>query len=99
VETVARDQKSLVQSFCPFVTFDLIQNNVQLHINTREDYKMYMGKTGVYDGNVNIIATSEIYKVLTSVYYVSEGQITHHYMLYLVKLRLKEMHLCCLVLN
>jgi hypothetical protein len=27
-----------------FVAFDIIQNNVWLHINTREDYKMYLGK-------------------------------------------------------
>jgi hypothetical protein len=26
--------------FCPVVTFETIQNNMQLHINTREDYKM-----------------------------------------------------------
>jgi hypothetical protein len=26
--------------FCPFVAFCIVQNNVQLHINTRADYSM-----------------------------------------------------------
>jgi hypothetical protein len=36
---------------------------------------MYMGKAGVYEGNVEIIALSEICKIYVSVYSVSNGQI------------------------
>jgi hypothetical protein len=54
VETVARDRKSVFQSFCPFVAFNIMQNNFQLHINTREDYNMYVGKKSRYGGNINV---------------------------------------------
>jgi hypothetical protein len=37
---------------------------------------MYEGKDGVYGGNVRIIIISEIYKVLVSIYFVPEGQIS-----------------------
>jgi hypothetical protein len=40
VETVARDVNSLFQSFCPFVAFETIQNNMQLCFKTRVDCKM-----------------------------------------------------------
>jgi spore coat polysaccharide biosynthesis protein SpsF (cytidylyltransferase family) len=67
--------------FCPVVAFETIQNNVQLHINTREDYKMRVGdKNGVHGGTVEIMTVSEIYKVAVSVF-VSDSchSTTDHY--------------------
>jgi hypothetical protein len=42
VETVARGGNCLFQSFCSFLAFEIIQNNAWLHIDIKEDYKMYM---------------------------------------------------------
>jgi hypothetical protein len=42
----------------------------------REDHKMYVGKNGVYSGNVKITAVTENYKMSVGVYFVSEVQIT-----------------------
>jgi hypothetical protein len=39
------------EGFHPFVVFDIFQNNVWLHINTREDYKIYVGKLEWLCGN------------------------------------------------
>jgi hypothetical protein len=46
VKTVAGDINFLFRSCHPFVVFEIIQNNVWLIINTREEYIMYvyMGK-------------------------------------------------------
>jgi hypothetical protein len=46
----------------------VILNNVQVGIDAREDYDMYMGKFKVCGFNVKVIAVSEI-----CVYYVAEG--------------------------
>jgi hypothetical protein len=43
---------------------------VRLRINTREDYRMYTGKNGVYSTDVEIIAISENYYASISVYVV-----------------------------
>jgi hypothetical protein len=44
VETVARDGKYLFQRFCPFIAFEVIQNNMQVCVNARKNYKIYVGK-------------------------------------------------------
>jgi hypothetical protein len=46
-ETAAVDGNYLFRKFCPFFEFEIVENNVRLRINTREDYKMlsYMGTT------------------------------------------------------
>jgi hypothetical protein len=44
-ETVVGDRICLYRKFRLFVAFEVIQNNVRLHINTRDDYKM-MGLHG-----------------------------------------------------
>jgi hypothetical protein len=62
--------------FYLFVAFDIILNNVGLHINTSEDYKLYVRKYGVYGGNVEITAISEIYKMSVNIYFVYARQIT-----------------------
>jgi hypothetical protein len=62
--------------FYPFVAFDIIVNNVGLHINTGEDYRLYVGKNGVYSGNVETTPISEIYKMSVHIYFVPERQIT-----------------------
>jgi hypothetical protein len=45
VETVARDENCLFQSFHPFAAFETLQNNVWLHMKTCDDYKIYIGGT------------------------------------------------------
>lgn len=53
----------------PIVAVEIIQNDVQMCIVTRDVYKMQVGKGGgVYVGNVEIIAVS--------IYFVSECHIT-----------------------
>jgi hypothetical protein len=44
VENVARDgtSKCLLRRYGPLVAFKIIQNNVILSINTKQDYKMSM---------------------------------------------------------
>jgi hypothetical protein len=75
VENVARGGNCLFRMFRPFVTYEIIQNNMRLRTNTREVYKMHMGKL-VYSDNLETVAISEIEKKSVSVYFVSEGQIT-----------------------
>jgi hypothetical protein len=48
VQSLAKDGNCLFQRFHPFVAFEVIQNNAQLHINIREGNKMFMGKDGVW---------------------------------------------------
>lgn len=68
VEIVVTDGNCLFWSF-PVVTFKIIQNDVQLCIDAKDVYKMYMGKGGGdYGGNVEIIAVN--------IYSVSVGHIT-----------------------
>jgi hypothetical protein len=58
VENAAPDKNSVFWSICPF---EIAQNNMELCINTRKHYEIYMGENGVYGDNVKIIAISEIY--------------------------------------
>jgi hypothetical protein len=44
LEIVAREKNCLFQRFCPSVAFVILHNNVQLHINTWEDYNIDMGR-------------------------------------------------------
>jgi hypothetical protein len=37
---------------------------------------MYIGRKGVFAGNVKLIAVNEIYKLSVNVYYISGGQNT-----------------------
>jgi hypothetical protein len=74
VETVARNDNCSFARFHPFTSFEIIENNVQLHINAREDGKVYMGRKSVWH-NGEIIAICGIYKASVSVYFVSECQI------------------------
>jgi hypothetical protein len=41
---VAGDGNPLHQRFCLFAASEIIQNNLQLHINMEEDYKIYVGR-------------------------------------------------------
>jgi hypothetical protein len=56
--------------------FDIILNIVRLHINTRDNYKLYTRNNRAYCGNVKITAVSEIYKESVRRHFVSGGQIT-----------------------
>jgi spore coat polysaccharide biosynthesis protein SpsF (cytidylyltransferase family) len=42
--------------------FDIIQNTMHVHINSKKDYILYMGKNRIYGSNVEII-TTKIYEV------------------------------------
>jgi hypothetical protein len=44
VATVSEDRKYFSPRFLRFVAFEIIQNNVRLCIDIREDCKMYIGK-------------------------------------------------------
>jgi hypothetical protein len=69
VETVARGGNCLFRRFRPFGTFKIIQNNMELLINPRDDYRMYLEKHELYCGDVKITATREIYRISVSVYF------------------------------
>jgi hypothetical protein len=75
VKTVARDINFLFQSCHPFVVFEIIQNNVWLSINTRDEYILYMGKM-----NYVVVISKELplvkFIVSVSVYFVYEGKVT-----------------------
>jgi hypothetical protein len=46
-------------------------NNVQLSINTKEDFRMFLRKTGMDCGGVEIVALSKIYRAAQyNVYFV-----------------------------
>jgi hypothetical protein len=47
VETVSRGGNKLFRRFHLFVTFEIIQNNVQLLIKRGEDCTMYVGKKSI----------------------------------------------------
>jgi hypothetical protein len=49
---------------------------VQLYINSQGRLQNTHGRTGVYDGNVEIMAIAKIDEASLSIYFVSEGQIT-----------------------
>jgi hypothetical protein len=76
METVARGGNCLFRRFQPFGAFTIIQNNVELLINPRDDYRMYLEKHELYGGDVKITATRKTYKISVGVYFVSERQIT-----------------------
>jgi hypothetical protein len=65
METVARDENCLFRRFYPFLAFEIIRNNVWLHVDTRKDYEVYMGKNGVYGDNVKIILLVKFMKCLS----------------------------------
>jgi hypothetical protein len=71
VKTVARDD-SLFIRFRQFVSFEIIQKNVFLHVNyIVRRHNIHGNKMGINE----IIAINDIYKISPSVYFVSEGQI------------------------
>jgi hypothetical protein len=78
-KTVARGGNCLFGWILSFVAFEIILNNGQLQINTREGYKMHMGENGVYGGNMEIITRliSEIYKVSVSPLYPVAKLLNH----------------------
>jgi hypothetical protein len=43
-ETVTRNGNSLFRWFHPFIVLEIIQNNVWLHVNKREVYKIFFEK-------------------------------------------------------
>jgi hypothetical protein len=45
------------------VAFEIIQNNMWLYINEREDFRMRVGENGVCAANIEVIAVSETYEV------------------------------------
>jgi hypothetical protein len=51
---------------------ETIENNVQLHINTRKYWKCTWEENRMYTSNVKIIAISEIYEIFVSAHFVSE---------------------------
>jgi hypothetical protein len=57
------------------------------------------GNKGVYGGSVKIIAINGTYKVSDSVYFVSEDQITHLLTVVVGQVLMKELYLCCFVVN
>jgi hypothetical protein len=59
---------------------------VRLRINLRKYYKIEMRGNEVIRGNVELIATSQIYKMSVGIYFVSEGQVTQTLIVIEVKL-------------
>jgi hypothetical protein len=51
------------KEFISKVPSELIQNNALLHVNAREDIKMYVGKHGTYGDRVEIMVINEIYSI------------------------------------
>jgi hypothetical protein len=51
VEGVAKAGDRLLQTICPFIPFEIIQNGAWLCVNKREDYGTYIGKRGVCGDN------------------------------------------------
>jgi hypothetical protein len=70
-ETVARIENCSFLRFHPFASFEIIENNVQLHINAREDGKVYMGRKSVWH-NGEIIAICETYRASVGDHFVSK---------------------------
>jgi hypothetical protein len=60
---------------------------MQLRVNTRENYRMYVGTNWVHGGNDEIIAISEIYSVPPCLFCI--GRPYHRLLLQLVKFRQK----------
>jgi hypothetical protein len=44
METVARNVNCSLLRLHPFASFEITEDNVHLHINAREDGKVYMGR-------------------------------------------------------
>lgn len=68
--------------------------NALLHNNIWEEYNMYVGKNGVYGGNVEIIkwnnsTISKIYKLSASVYFASRAKSLNQLLLE-TRLQMKE---------
>lgn len=71
LETVVRNLNCSFLRIRPFASFEITENNVQLHINAREDGKVYIGRKSVWH-NDDIIAICEIYRASVGDYFVSE---------------------------
>jgi hypothetical protein len=52
--TIVRDENYLLQRFCPFSAFEIIQNNVWQCTNARKEYKMYKGKSVMFAGTLKL---------------------------------------------
>jgi hypothetical protein len=74
VEAMAGDNNCLFRMFRQFVALHVIHNNVQLWSNTRVKYTWEENR--VCGGNVEIIAISDISKVLVSFFFLPAGHIT-----------------------
>jgi hypothetical protein len=59
-----------------FKTSEIIQNNVQLCIRAREDYKIYRGRNGIYCCNVKTVTITESYRVSLGITFIPDGQIS-----------------------
>lgn len=67
------------------IASETIQNNVQVHVNTTESYKMYMGETRMYGDNVKVTAISEFIKCLSEFILYWRVKSLHHQLLCLVE--------------
>jgi hypothetical protein len=96
METVIRDGYLLFQELLQFVIiFETIQNNVQPYIDTVQGKLQNVvlhEKNGMYGGNVEMIAITEIHRLFISVYFISEDQ-TNQLLLLLIKFWFREV--CC----
>jgi hypothetical protein len=95
VENIVTDENYLFRSFCSLVTFEIIQNSMQLCIDTKEDWNI-RGKNVVYVGNFEIIDVGEILKVSVSACFSWNDSLNHRF-LKLANLWLKDVYLCLVV--
>jgi hypothetical protein len=64
-----------ISKLLPLCTDEITWNNAQLCINRRKYYKIFTEKKWTVWWNIELMAISEINKVLVSVYFVFEVQI------------------------
>jgi hypothetical protein len=72
---IQRKRWQLFRKLFTFVAFEIIRDNLQLHINTREDWKMYVGRTRLHGRDGEVPAIRGIESVVSD-YFVIWG--TYH---------------------
>jgi hypothetical protein len=89
VEVIPTDGDRLFRRFRPFLAFQIFQTNVHLCINAREDCQVSVHGEKLYNGNVEFMTVSEINGELSVFIMYLTARSLNHWLLHLVKLRLK----------
>jgi hypothetical protein len=99
VGAVARDDNYLFRMFLHFVNSTSFRIMFSCAATQEKVVERAWEENRVCGGNVELIAISDVFKVSVSFFLCLQATSLHHPLIYLVRLRLKEMCFSCLVVS